>query len=95
MQILKEQLSASSVPVAVVGMQPPHGPHSRLGGVTIPNRSDSASQGPKEVGATVKPVTGSRYPLRPPTGHAAATRSPGTAGQWHLGGVQFYSILMG
>ncbi|KAM4656830.1 unconventional myosin-XV [Amazona ochrocephala] len=47
MQILKEQLSASPVPVAV---------------------------GPKEVVATVKPVTSSRYPLRPPTGCAVATR---------------------
>ncbi|XP_062474993.1 unconventional myosin-XV [Pezoporus occidentalis] len=31
--------------------------------------------GPKEVVATVKPVTSSRYPLRPPTGRAVATRS--------------------
>ncbi|KAM9013441.1 unconventional myosin-XV [Ara ararauna] len=32
--------------------------------------------GPKEVVATVKPVTSSRYPLRPPTGCAVATRPP-------------------
>ncbi|XP_065542629.1 unconventional myosin-XV [Lathamus discolor] len=32
--------------------------------------------GPKEVVATVKPVTSSRYPLRPPMGCAVATRPP-------------------
>ncbi|XP_054068367.1 unconventional myosin-XV [Rissa tridactyla] len=35
-----------------------------------------AAVGPKEVVATVKPVTSGRYPLRAPTGRPAATRPP-------------------
>ncbi|XP_033921235.1 unconventional myosin-XV [Melopsittacus undulatus] len=35
-----------------------------------------AAAAPKEVVATVKPVTSSRYPPRPPMGRAVATRSP-------------------
>lgn len=87
MQILKEQLSAARVPAAVVGMQPPLCPLCRAGGATGPDRSPlSASQGPKETVAAVKPVTSDRYQLRAPMGHPAATRPPGIAGQSHSTG---------
>lgn len=81
MQILKEQLAAARVPQAVVGMWPlPVSPTA--GKATGPDHSlFSALQGHKEMVAAVKPVTSSRYQLRALTGHPAATRSPGIAGQ--------------
>jgi len=91
MQILKEQLSAAQAPAAAVGMQPPTPrPLGWAGGAPGPRHSPlSASQGPKETVAAVKPVTSGRYQLRAPTGHPAATRTPGIAGQSRgTGGVR-------
>ncbi|KAM9598867.1 LOW QUALITY PROTEIN: unconventional myosin-XV [Morphnus guianensis] len=77
MQILKEQLSAARVPAAVVGMRSPPCPPRWAGGVVGPDRSPlSASQGPKETVAAVKPVTSGKYQLQTPMGRPAATRPP-------------------
>ncbi|GAB0196500.1 unconventional myosin-XV [Grus japonensis] len=77
MQILKEQLSAARVPAAAVGMRVLLYPLYQAAGPTGPNHSPlSASQGPKEMVATVKPVASGRYQLQAPKGHPAATRPP-------------------
>lgn len=90
MQILKEQLLAARVPAAVVGMRLPPCPPRWVGGAIGPDRSLlSASQGPKETVAAVKPVTSGKYQLQTPMGRPAATRPPGIAGQIRgTGGVR-------
>lgn len=86
LQILKEQLSAARVPAAAVGMRPPLCLLCRAGGAASPDLSLlTASQGPTEAVAAVKPVPSGRYQLRAPTGRLGASRPPGIAGQSHSG----------
>lgn len=86
LQILKEQLSAARVPAAAVGMRPPLCLLCWAGGAASPDLSLlTASQGPTEAVAAVKPVPSGRYQLRAPTGRLGASRPPGIAGQSHSG----------